>query len=69
MNIADGILQERDRLTKIKECVAEDWNKPEFFFYRAVWDNLMKRANEALGGHMDIIEMTALCAEMQEFEA
>lgn len=68
-NLMDGILKERDHLQEIKNACGSDWDRPEFFFYRAAWDQLMKRATEAIGGRMDAVEMLVLYSELQEFEA
>lgn len=69
MNLVDAILQERDRLQVIKNACGDTWEMPEFFFYRAVWDNLTKRAADAIGGRMEVTEMLSLYNELKEFEA
>lgn len=66
MNLAEGILQERDRLIRAKEAVGDMWNIPEFFFIRAVYDDLMKRSEIALAGKMEATAMIKLYTEMKE---
>jgi len=68
-NIIDGILKERDRLQGIKAAVGDDWNLPNFVFYRMGYEDLIRRADAAIGGHMEAVDCIALYQEMQEFEA
>ncbi|NCC41384.1 MAG: hypothetical protein EOM21_18555 [Gammaproteobacteria bacterium] len=68
-NVIDAILQERDRLQEIKAACGDDWNAPAFVFYRAAWQDLMSRANNAIGGRLDVVETLSLLKEMQEFES
>lgn len=69
-NLMDGVREERDRLVKIKQDLIDDgsWDLPNFFFYRYQVDNMVERANDAIGGRLDVVEIVRLLKEMQEFE-
>lgn len=69
-NIIDAILEERDRLTEIKSATPpEIWNSRGFVFYKHSCENLIKLANEAIGGRLDAIQCLGLYEQMKAFES
>lgn len=69
MNLMDGILTERDRLLALRAAIGEEvWQQREMCMYRAFHHDLVTRAAQALGGHMETIDMLALYTEMRSFK-
>jgi hypothetical protein len=68
MNLIDGILQQRDRLMAIKQAVGTGWGHPSLCFYRAIHEDLLRRADEAIGGRMEAVDCIELYREMRGFK-
>ena len=68
MNLVDGILKERDRLIQIRADLGEDWETPNFAFYRHQGQTLIDLAANAISGGLDVVQMIRLYKEMKDFE-
>ena len=68
MNLVDAILKERDRLAQLRARVGKDFDTPAFIFWRAFWQDLMDRADSAIGGRLDVVQMLVLYEEMKKFK-
>lgn len=68
MNLLESIVQERDSLIAFKVALGSELDAPNFVFYKAVLNDLIDRATQAISGNMDIVEMVRLAAELKDFE-
>lgn len=67
-NLIDKLLKERDRLLQIKEIIGEDWDNPDFVFYRLTYTSLLNRIDKAIAQRMEITDILSLVSELKEFD-